>query len=105
VQRDPGGATEAVADAVLDGHVGTQRRPVVDVGCLAVRAVSAAHVVVVAADDHRTLLQRTPFDASRRPVQARSTPAKRTRMRANAQRDGRPAEYRWRPLLNATKFG
>jgi len=28
-----------------------------------------------------------------------------TRMRANAQRDGRPAEYRWRPLFNAAKFG
>ena len=26
-------------------------------------------------------------------------------MWANAQRDGRPAEYRWRPLCNATKFG
>jgi len=26
-------------------------------------------------------------------------------MLANAQRDGRPAEYRWRPLLNAAKFG
>jgi len=24
---------------------------------------------------------------------------------ANAQRDGRPAEQRWRPLLNAAKFG
>ena len=24
---------------------------------------------------------------------------------ANAQRDGRPAEYRWRPLFNASKFG
>jgi len=23
----------------------------------------------------------------------------------NAQRDGRPTEYRWRPLFNATKFG
>jgi len=28
-----------------------------------------------------------------------------TRMWANAQRGGRPAEYRWRPLFNATKFG
>ena len=28
-----------------------------------------------------------------------------TRMWANAQRDGRPADYRWRPLLNAAKFG
>jgi len=28
-----------------------------------------------------------------------------TRMWANAQRDGRPAEYRWRPLFNAAKSG
>jgi len=27
------------------------------------------------------------------------------RMWANAQRDGRPAEYRWRPVLNTAKFG
>ena len=26
-------------------------------------------------------------------------------MWANAQRDGRPAEYRWRPLFSAAKFG
>jgi len=26
-------------------------------------------------------------------------------MRANAQRDGRPAEYRWRHLFNAAEFG
>ena len=26
-------------------------------------------------------------------------------MWANAQRDGRPSEYRWRPLFNAAKFG
>jgi len=29
----------------------------------------------------------------------------KTRMWANAQRDGRPAEHRWRLLFNATKFG
>ena len=28
-----------------------------------------------------------------------------TRIWANAQRDGRPAEYRWRPLFNVAKFG
>ena len=28
-----------------------------------------------------------------------------TTMWANAQRDGRPAEYRWRLLFNAAKFG
>ena len=27
----------------------------------------------------------------------------KTRMWADAQRDGRPAEYRWRPLFNAAK--
>jgi len=29
----------------------------------------------------------------------------RCRMWASAQHDGRPAEYRWRPLLNAAMFG
>jgi len=28
-----------------------------------------------------------------------------TRTSANAQRDGRPAEHRWRPMFNAAKFG
>jgi len=28
----------------------------------------------------------------------------RTRMWADAQRDGRHVEYRWRPLFNAAKF-
>jgi len=28
-----------------------------------------------------------------------------TRMWANAQRDGCPGEYRWRPLFNTVKFG
>jgi len=31
--------------------------------------------------------------------------AYKTRMWANAQPDGRPAEHRWRPLFNAAKFG
>ena len=30
---------------------------------------------------------------------------KKLEMWANAQPDGRPAEYRWRPLFNAAKFG
>jgi len=30
---------------------------------------------------------------------------KQLEMWANAQRDGHPAEYRWRPLFNAAKFG
>jgi len=35
----------------------------------------------------------------------RSTKKTITRMWADAQRDGRPADYRWRPLFNATNFG
>jgi len=31
--------------------------------------------------------------------------AKLTRLWANAQRDGRPAEHKWRPLFNTAKFG
>jgi len=30
---------------------------------------------------------------------------KKLEMWANAQRDGRPAKYTWRPLFNAAKFG
>jgi len=30
---------------------------------------------------------------------------KELEMLANAQRDGCPVEYRWRPLFNAAKFG
>jgi len=30
---------------------------------------------------------------------------KKLEMWANAQRDGHPAKYRWRPLFNAAKFG
>jgi len=29
----------------------------------------------------------------------------KNRMWADAQRDVRPAEYQWRPLFNAAKFG
>ena len=38
-------------------------------------------------------------------VEISPTDACLTRMWANAQPDGRPAEHRWRPLFNAAKFG
>ena len=44
----------------------------------------------------------TLFDL--RPTHCRAA-LELTRMWANAQRDGRPVEYRWRPLFNAAKFG
>ena len=43
-------------------------------------------------------------DQKRSAVQHRRYSTK-LEMWANAQRDGRPAEYRWRPLFNAAKFG
>ena len=41
----------------------------------------------------------------REPCSVAASLQLKTRMWANAQRDGRPAEYRWRPLFNAAKFG
>jgi len=43
-------------------------------------------------------LQHTATAEIRRGIQ-------KLEMWASAQRDGRPAEYRWRPLFNAAKFG
>ena len=43
--------------------------------------------------------------ASNKPKSSKGFKYKTTRMWANAQRDGRPAEHRWRPLFNAAKFG
>jgi len=37
----------------------------------------------------------------RKKLKGAITEITKTRMWANAQRDGRPAEYRWRPLCNA----
>jgi len=44
------------------------------------------------------------FTTSGRKHQIRNNKIQ-TRMWANAQPDGRPAEHRWRPLFNAAKFG
>jgi len=43
----------------------------------------------------------------RHVAQYRQTNIKQNKLEmwANAQRDGRPAEHRWRPLFNAAKFG
>jgi len=55
--------------------------------------------------------RNTDHPAGRHSIQANQCPPPlkskwgTTRMWANAQRDGRPAEYRWHPLLNAAKFG
>ena len=52
-------------------------------------------------DNWPTCMQNfTPlsFSAAEKPVTVRTN---KTRMWANAQRDGHPAEYQWRPLVNA----
>jgi len=38
-------------------------------------------------------------------ISEQHTVHKKLEMWANAQRDGHPAQYRLRPLLNAAKFG
>ena len=49
-----------------------------------------------------TLLKYCLNRARDMPVRSYHVP--KTRMSANAQRDGRPVEYTWRPVLNAAKF-
>lgn len=55
VQCNPCRAAECVPNAVLNGHVSAERRPVVDVGSFSERTVRAADVMVVATDDNRSL--------------------------------------------------
>jgi len=43
--------------------------------------------------------------AEMRQGKKRRKKEEQTRMWANAQPDGRPAEHRWRPLFNAANFG
>ena len=52
----------------------------------------------------RTTMQQWSTAMHNRDRQ-KSNKTKKTRMWANAQRDGRPAEHRWRPLFNAANFG
>jgi len=51
---------------------------------------------------HRASVQRA---LSSSPEQTKLVKLETTRMWANAQRDGRPAVYRWRLLFNAAKLG
>jgi len=51
-----------------------------------------------------SLLQMSPYEGWNLPP-LYFTNLKISRMWANAQRDGRPAEHRWRPLFNAVEFG
>ncbi len=59
VERDPRCASEGVADTILHSHVSAERRPVVDVGRFAERAVSAAHIVMVTTQHHCVLKNRS----------------------------------------------
>ena len=51
--------------------------------------------------DKNVVLTTRVFSA----IRIRPSVYKKIRMWANAQRDGRPVEYRWRPLFNDAKFG
>jgi len=48
---------------------------------------------------------RSMVDIQSAAAEIRRGKKRNLEMWANAQRDGRPAEYRWRPLFNAAKFG
>jgi len=80
-------------------------------GCVCVCV--CVHIIVhkCHAQYSRTVLIIFPFIlqtiiiAQMTPTGVEGRRTDKTRMWANAQRDGRPAEYRWRPLFNATRFG
>ena len=51
------------------------------------------------------VMHKTNMENEKNNVTSHHAETYTTRMWANAHRDGRPAEYRWRPLFNAAKFG
>jgi len=50
-------------------------------------------------------IQSATAEIRRGKKERRKKTQDKPRMWANAQRDGRPAEHRWRLLFNAAKFG
>jgi len=51
------------------------------------------------------MVQITLINGLQKHSKDSSSQYNQTRMWVNAQRDGRPAKHRWRPLFNAAKFG
>jgi len=56
-------------------------------------------------ETHHELLVVEPVKSADRLRRLGHVKNVQTRMWANAQRDGRPAEHRWHPLFNSAKFG
>ena len=50
-------------------------------------------------------IQSVTAEIRREKKKKKKKEKEKARMWANAQRDGRPAEHRWRLLFNAAKFG
>ena len=50
-------------------------------------------------------MYRSMVDSQSATAEIRRGKKEELEMWANAQRDGRPAEYMWRPLFNAAKSG
>jgi len=71
-------------------------------------AFSASRMQHISDMHVRTIRPRHMWKYGRHPILwplRLSKKKDRLEMWANAQRDGRPAEYRWHPLFNAAKFG
>jgi len=50
-------------------------------------------------------LEQTDFNPHSNSIINKNSKTQQTKMWANAQRDGHPAEYMWHPLFNNAKFG
>jgi len=73
------------------------------------RVKNIINLLVTAEDQNSYLLAGFPSNSVETSTRREFTISLKTNhileMWANVQRDGRPAEHRWRPLFNAAKFG
>jgi len=70
-----------------------------------VECVTSAKIIAVGDQSHKSKRVQPVTGDGAQITQSHWIKYIQTRMWANAQRDGRPAEHRWRPLFNTAKFG
>jgi len=98
------GSAQGATERALGGNTSLQKLLKVAVFRVLEHGTERLLIAAHAEQTHHVDVLET---SHRSRVLVKLRPAKQynTRMWANAQRDGRPAEYRWRPLFNAANFG
>ena len=68
-------------------------------------AINSHAYAMCVVNETKQLLVAAVADYNDKVIRHKGSKRDTTRMWANTQRDGRPAEHMWRPLVNAAKFG